>query len=276
MKLIKVAVAGALGRMGSGIIRTVAEQEDMQLVAAVEAAGASNSGKDVGELLGLGHLGVKVTTGENLDSTLKETGPDVLVDFTVADAAVNTARAASKNGVHLVIGTTGFDSSQLREVEGLVKDNGISAVVSPNMATGVNIFFKAVKDVAGIMGKDCDIEVIEAHHRHKKDVPSGTALRAGELIAEATGKSLDKDGMFGRGRGVIGERGSEIGFHAIRGGDIIGEHTVLFAGDGERLEITHRAHSRQAFVNGTIKAIRFVYENRRTGKVFSTFDVLRI
>jgi len=273
--LIKVAVAGALGRMGSSIIRTVAGQEDMQLVAAVEAAGAPDSGKDVGELLGLGRLDVRITTSDALDGTLKETAPHVLVDFTVADAAVDTARVASKNGVNLVVGTTGFESSQLGEVESLVKENGVSAVISPNMATGVNIFFKVVRDVAGIF-ENCDIEVIEAHHRHKKDVPSGTALRAGKLMAEATGKDLDKDGLFGRGRGVIGERGSEIGFHAIRAGDITGEHTVLFAGDGERIEITHRAHSRQAFVNGTIKAIRYVYENRDAGKVFSTFDVLKI
>ena len=273
--MIKVAVAGALGRMGSSIIRTVAGQEDMQLVAAVEAVGTPDSGKDVGEVLGLGRLDVEITASADLDKTLKETEPDVLTDFTVADAAVDTIGVASKNGVNLVVGTTGFDNSQLGEIESLVKENGVSAVISPNMATGVNIFFKVVEDVAGLLG-DCDIEVIEAHHKHKKDVPSGTALRAGKLIAEATGKDLDKDGLFGRSRGVIGERGSEIGFHAIRGGDIIGEHTVLFAGDGERLEITHRAHSRQAFVNGTIKAIRFVYENRGAGKVFSTSDVLKI
>ena len=273
--MIKVAVLGALGRMGSGIIRSVVKEGDMELVAAVEAAGNPHSGKDVGGLLGLGPLGVEITTSENLDTTLKGTGPDAMTDFTVADAVVETAKTASENKVNLVVGTTGLDSSQLREVRDLVKESGILAVISPNMATGVNIFFKVARDVAGIFG-DCDVEVIEAHHKHKKDAPSGTAIRVGNLIAEATGKDLDKDGLFGRDRGVIGERGSEIGFHAIRGGDIVGEHTVLCAGDGERLEITHRAHSRQAFVNGTIKAIRFVHENRDKGQVFSTFDVLKI
>lgn len=276
MKLIAVAVTGALGRMGSGIIRTVTGQDDMRLVAAVEAGGAPGIGKDVGELLGLGPLDVVITASSNLEKTLEDTQPDVLVDFTSADATVKTARVASKNSVNLVIGTTGLDNSQLEEIKTLVNEGGVSAVISPNMATGVNIFFKTVRDMAGALGQDYDIEVIEAHHRHKRDVPSGTALRAGELIAEATGKDLDKDGLFGRSRGVIGERGSEIGFHAIRGGDIIGDHTVLFAGNGERLEITHRAHSRQAFVNGTIRAIRFVYDNKDTGRVFSTFDVLGI
>lgn len=274
--MIKVAVAGALGKMGRGIIGTASEQEDMQLVAAVESAGVRNAGEDVGELLGLGHLHVKVTSSDNLDETLKVARPDVLVDFTAPGAAVENAKVASENGVNLVVGTTGFDSSQMGEIESRVKENKISAVISPNMATGVNIFFKAVSDVAELFGEDCDVEIIEAHHRNKKDVPSGTALRAGELIAKSMGKDMEKDGMFGRGRGVIGKRGSEIGFHSIRGGDIIGEHTVLFATEGERFEITHRAQSRQAFVNGTMKAIRFVYENSGQKKVFSTFDVLGI
>ena len=293
MKLIKVAVIGALGRMGSRIIRSVDEQDDMQLVAAIEKGGGTYIGKNIGTLLGIGSLDVAVTGHEDLDDTLASMAPDVLVDFTVADAAVESAKTAAMNRVNLVVGTTGFSDSQIGEIKSAVKDNGVSAVVSPNMATGVNIFFTLVRAAASIYD-DCDVEIIEAHHRHKKDAPSGTAVRAGELIAEAMGKSLDEDGLFGRTRGVIGERGSEIGFHAIRGGDIVGEHTasnhgcsggaragaspgqhtVMLAGDGERIEITHRAHSRLAFVGGTIKAIRFVNKNKRTGKVFSTFDVL--
>lgn len=271
--MIKVAVVGALGRMGGGIIRSVAGQDDMQLVAAIEKRGGTYIGKDIGELRGIGSINVALTGDGDLDDTLASMAPDVLVDFTIADAAVESAKTAARNKVNLVVGTTGFSDSQIGEIKSAVKDNNVSAVVSPNMATGVNIFFTLVRAAASIY-EDCDVEIIEAHHKHKKDAPSGTAVRAGELIAEAMGKDLDKDGMFGRSRGVIGERGSEIGFHAIRGGDIVGEHTVMYIGDGERIEITHRAHSRQAFVGGTIKAIRFIHKNKRTGKVFSTFDVL--
>ncbi|MBU2559545.1 4-hydroxy-tetrahydrodipicolinate reductase [archaeon] len=271
--MIKVAVIGALGRMGSGIIRSVAEQDDMQLVGAIEKDGNVHIGKDVGTLLGLGSIDVALTSDSTLDDTLASMAPDVLVDFTIADVAVESAKIAARNKVNLIIGTTGFSASQVGEIKSAVKDNGVSAVVSPNMATGVNIFFTLARAAASIY-EDCDVEIIEAHHRHKKDAPSGTAVRAGELIAEAMGKSLERDGLYGRGKGVIGERGNEIGFHAIRGGDIVGEHTVMYIGDGERIEITHRAHSRQAFVGGTIKAIRFVNKNKRTGKVFSTFDVL--
>lgn len=271
--MIKVAVIGALGRMGRGIIRSVDGQDDMQLVAAIEKRDSAHIGKDIGTLLGIGSFDVAVTSHDDLDDTLASMAPDVLVDFTVADAAVESAKIAARNRVNLVVGTTGFSDSQIGEIKSAVKDNNISAVVSPNMATGVNIFFTAARAVASLY-PECDVEIIEAHHRNKRDAPSGTAIRVGELIAKAMGKSLDEDGLFGRTRGVIGKRGSEIGFHAIRGGDIVGEHTVMFAGDGERIEITHRAHSRLAFVGGTIKAIRFVNKNKRTGKVFSTFDVL--
>lgn len=273
--MIRVAVVGALGRMGGGIIRTVAKKKDMQLVAAVEKSGNPHIGKDVGRLLGIGSIDVRLTGSDDLDATLADMAPDVLVDFTIADAAVVNAGVASRNKVNLVIGTTGFDEPHKIELRKLVKENAISAVISPNMATGVNIFFTLVRAAASIF-EDCDVEIIETHHKHKKDAPSGTAVRAGELIAEATGKDLDQDALYGRTKGILGERGNEIGFHAIRGGDIVGEHTVLFAGEGERIEVTHRAHSRQAFVSGTIKAIRFVDKNRRTGKVFSSFDVLGI
>jgi 4-hydroxy-tetrahydrodipicolinate reductase len=271
--MIRVAVAGALGRMGSRIIKTVAAQGDMGVVAAIEAPGRRERG-DIGELLGIGKLDVPLTTARELEDTLKKCRPDVLVDFTIASATVATAKISAEQGVNLVIGTTGFSKEQLSEIEDAVRTNKVSAVISPNMSIGVNVFFKIVQQISQILGDDFDVEIIEAHHRYKKDAPSGTALRVGELIAEATGRSLEEHGLFGRGRGVIGERGKEIGFHAVRGGDIVGDHTVLFAGNGERLEVTHRAHSRQAFVNGAIKAIRFVYENRNQGAIFSTWDVL--
>lgn len=271
--MIKVAMVGALGRMGSLIIRTIAREGDMQIVAAIDSTDNPNIGKDIGKLLGIGNIDVKLTPSNKLDETLKASVPDVLADFTIADAAVETAKIASRNRVNLVIGTTGFDESQVVNIKSSVQDSGVSAVMSPNMATGVNIFFTMVQAAASIY-EGADVEIIEAHHKNKKDSPSGTAIRAGELVAKAMGKDLDKDGLFGRGRGLIGERGNEIGFHTIRGGDIVGEHTVMLMGDGERLEITHRTHTRQALVSGTIKAIRFVNNNKSAGKVFSTFDVL--
>jgi|Deesub1362A_J573_1020465.scaffolds.fasta_scaffold00005_234 4-hydroxy-tetrahydrodipicolinate reductase len=274
--MIKVAITGALGRMGSSIIKTVLSQEDMELVAAIEAPGNPKKGEDIGEILGIGRMNVKLSTAEQLKETLRSSIPDVLVDFTIADAAVETAKISAREGINLVIGTTGFSKEQLNEIEDAVRKNSVSAVISPNMATGVNVFFKIAQQMSKILGDSFDVEIIEAHHKHKKDAPSGTAIRVGELIAEATGRNLEEVGVFGRGRGIIGERGKEIAFHSLRGGDIVGDHTVLFAGAGERLELTHRAHSRQAFVNGAIKAIRFVYENKGQGKVFSTWDVLGI
>jgi 4-hydroxy-tetrahydrodipicolinate reductase len=274
--MMNVAVAGALGRMGSSIIRSLKYQTDMELVAAVEAPGKPEKGKDIGELIGVGKLGVNLTTADGLREVLRESKSEVLVDFTVAKAAMETVKISAAEGVDLVIGTTGFTNEQLSDVETVVNANKVSAVLSPNMATGVNVFFKIAQNMADAIGESFDIEIIEAHHKHKKDAPSGTAIRVGELITQKTGQNIEKDGVFGRERGMIGERGNEIGFHSIRGGDIVGDHIVLFAGDGERLELTHRAHSRQAFVNGAIKAIRFIQENRGKGGVFSTWDVLGI
>ncbi|MFQ6135616.1 MAG: 4-hydroxy-tetrahydrodipicolinate reductase [Candidatus Hydrothermarchaeales archaeon] len=273
---MKVGVAGACGRMGSGIVRKVHEQKDMEIVCAIEASNNQKIGEDIGEVLGIGKIGVDITSSEALSETLRKAKPDVLVDFTIAHAAVETVKTAAENGVDLVVGTTGFTDEQMEEISRAIKKNGVSAVISPNMATGVNVFFKVVKEIAGVL-RDYDIEVIEAHHRHKKDAPSGTAMRAGKLIVEALDRDLERAGIFGRGRGAIGERSrDEIGFHAIRAGDIVGEHTVLFAGNGERLEITHRAHSRDAFVNGAIKAMRFVNRNKAKGRIYSTWDVLDI
>lgn len=253
---IRVCVSGALGKMGSSIIRTIAAQEDMQLVCAVEAPNSTSKGKDVGEVLGIGKLGVAIVTSDELDAVLKKSKPDVLADFTVASAAVETVKRAAENKINLVVGTTGLTNEQMNEIKNAIEKNKISAVISPNMATGVNVFFKAAQEVAKTLGRECDIEIIEAHHKFKKDAPSGTALKLGELISQASGKNVGKEK-----------------FHSVRAGDIVGEHTVIFAGDGERLELTHRAHSRQAFVNGAIKAVRFVH-GKKDGKTYSTWDVL--
>ncbi|MEE8359059.1 MAG: 4-hydroxy-tetrahydrodipicolinate reductase [Candidatus Hydrothermarchaeales archaeon] len=273
---MRVGVTGPCGRMGGNILRKVLEQDDMEIVCAIEASSNERIGDDVGEVLNLGKIGVNITSSEDLDKTLKETNPDVLVDFTVADASVNTIKTAAKNGVDMVVGTTGFSEAQKEEISKAIESGGISALISPNMALGVNVFFKIAGETAKIL-QDYDIEIIETHHRHKKDAPSGTAVKVGEIIADAIGGDLEKDGVFGRKKGVIGERRKgEIGFHAIRAGDIVGEHTVLFGGYGERLEITHRAHSRDAFVGGTIKAIRFINQNKARGRSYTTWDVLGI
>lgn len=272
--MIKVAVTGACGRMGSKIIKTILQQDDMEVVAAIEAPQSPLEGKDVGEAIGVGPIGVKITAAENLAKALKESKAQVLVDFTIATAAIKTIKTTADCGVGLVVGTTGFSEEQLAEIKDSVSKNNVKAVVSPNMAIGVNVFFKILKDLAPILA-DYDVEIIEAHHKHKKDSPSGTAVRAFEIISEETDRNPAEVGVYGR-HGLVGERTKdEIGVHAVRGGDIVGDHTVLFAGEGERLEITHRAHSRQSFVSGVIKALRFI-PTADEGKINDMADVLGI
>jgi 4-hydroxy-tetrahydrodipicolinate reductase len=271
-KMINVAVTGACGRMGSKIIKTILEQEDMNVVAAIEVPNTPLEGKDVGEIIGIGEIGVEVNGAEKLQDVLKSKKPDVLVDFTIANAAVGTIKTSSECGVNLVVGTTGFSDEQMSEIIDSIKKTQISAVIAPNMAVGVNVFFKVLKDLANILG-DYDVEIIEAHHRHKKDAPSGTAVKAAEIIATELNRNMDEVGVYGR-KGIVGERtAEEIGVHAVRGGDIVGDHMVLFAGEGERLEIIHRANSRQAFVNGVIKGIRYVI-NTDKGSISDMGDVL--
>ncbi|MCK9150858.1 4-hydroxy-tetrahydrodipicolinate reductase [Methanobacterium alcaliphilum] len=272
--MIKVAVTGACGRMGSGIIKTVLQQEDMEVVTAIEAPNSPLAGKDVGEVIGLGPIGVEIFGAENLVEALEKSKADVLVDFTIANAAVETIKTTAKCGVNLVVGTTGLSDEQMMEIKDSISKNNVKAVISPNMAVGVNVFFKILKDLAPVLA-DYDVEIIEAHHKHKKDAPSGTAVRAFEIIAQETERNPQEAGVYGR-NGLVGERTkNEIGVHAVRGGDIVGDHLVLFAGDGERLEIVHRAHSRQAFVSGVIKALRFI-PSADKGKICDMTDVLGI
>ncbi len=270
---MRVAVAGALGRMGSLISKRVHSESDMELVCAFERDDNKNIGKDLGEILGLGKIGVRIDKSSDMDKVLEEKKPDVLVDFTSPDATPTIAETCANRGVNLVIGTTGLSTDELKRIEKLVVNNGISAVISPNMSLGMNVLFKIVKLVAEVLkDKDYDVEIIEAHHRFKKDSPSGTALKIGEIIADVFGKSL-KDVEKYRGRGIFERKKGEIGFSVIRAGDIVGEHTVMFATIGERLEIRHVAHSREAFVNGVIASIKFL-KNAEKGKVYNMFDVL--
>ncbi len=265
---IKVCICGACGRMGRLIAGAVLRHKGMELVAASDRPDNPDAGRDIGELIGEGKAGVAVTGSDKLGEILAGTKPDVLVDFTVALAAVKNMLTATGHGVNLVVGTTGIPGQSLREVGEAVRKKGTSAVISPNMATGVNVMF----EVAGRLGKllpDYDMEIMEAHHSKKLDSPSGTAMRLGEILADATGREL----TFGRhGKS---ERGNEIGIHAVRAGDIAGEHTVMFAGPGERIELTHRAGSREPFVNGAIRAVEFV-AGKHDGKVHGMSDVLGI
>jgi len=254
--MITVAVTGALGRMGSLIIENVGDAPDMELVAAFDI-------HDIGMPVGTG-AGADVATGagdvpvsdaSEIDALLASTSPDVLIDFTIADAAVGNVRAAVENGVAIVLGTTGLEPYQ-EEIAGIIAGN-VPAVIAPNFSVGVNVFWKLLAEAAAYIG-DWDIEIVEAHHRHKKDAPSGTAMHAADVISKAIG---GKELVYGREG--LAPRGDEIGIHAIRGGDIIGDHLVLFAGDGERIEIKHQAHSRQAFAGGAVKAARWVVDAPR-------------
>ena len=255
--MIRVAVTGAAGRMGSGIIRKITQQDDMEVVAAIEMPNTPLAGKDAGLQAGIDELGVAIVGSQDLEETLKESKPDVLVDFTIAPAAVETIKVATSCGVGIVVGTTGFTEEQMASNIKNVEENNVPAVISSNMAIGVNVFFNTLKKLAPILN-DFDIEIIEAHHNQKKDAPSGTAVTAFEVIAAELDRDPEEVGVYGR-KGLVGKRTSEeIGVHAIRGGDIVGDHTVMFIGDGERLEVKHQAHTREVFIAGVIRAIRYI------------------
>lgn len=271
--MIKVAVCGACGRMGRLLVRMISEQPDMKVVAAVDAPKTPAAGKDAGEVAGVGKLGVKIVGAEHLAKVIRETKPDVLLDFTNADAAVQNVRVAAEGGVAVVVGTTGFTPKQRAEVAEIVKKRGIAAVVTPNMSVGVNVFFKLVGEAARLLGSGYDVEIVEAHHVHKADAPSGTALRAAEIIAKEFG--LGKESIkCGRPAGKQPRAKGEIYIHSIRAGDIVGEHVATFAAPGERVEIVHRAHSRETFAAGALRAIRYIVKKGRPGLVQDMQDVL--
>jgi len=253
--MIKVAVTGALGRMGRLVTEEIKKSGDMELVAGFDIQGEGLP------LLGDAH----VSLAADLEEVLKLKRPDVLIDFTTASAAVGTVCGAADMGVNLVVGTTGFSEGQLDQMKKAI-DGHVAAVISPNFMIGVNVFWRLLAEAAATL-KDYDIEVIEAHHNQKKDAPSGTALAAVDVLKNATGIT-----QVVYGRKGIALRGKEIGVHAVRGGDIVGDHTVLFAGPGERLEIKHQAHSRSAFASGAVRAARWVV--KANPGVYSMSDVL--
>ncbi|MDP2829887.1 MAG: 4-hydroxy-tetrahydrodipicolinate reductase [Sulfuricellaceae bacterium] len=251
MSVLNIAIAGSTGRMGRALLEAVAQTPDMRVHAALERAGGSGLGRDAGEMIGAPN---GVIIRDDVATALQ--GCDVLIDFTRPDATLNHMAICRELGVKMVIGTTGFSSAEKEQIVEASRDCGI--VFAPNMSVGVNLLFKLLDTAARVLNEGYDIEVLEAHHRHKVDAPSGTALRLGEVVAQALGRDLAECAVYGR-EGVTGERSpSTIGFATVRGGDIVGDHTVLFAGIGERVEITHKASSRATFAHGALRAARFL------------------
>ncbi len=263
--MIRVGIAGAAGRMGRTLVRAVHEADDMQVSAATEYAQSGLLGADVGEVAGIGKMGLPIV------ASLEEAPDfDVLIDFTRPEATLAHLDFCRTHERRMVIGTTGLDEAGVGRIRDAAAQIGI--VFAPNMSVGVNLCFKLLEIAARVLGADSDIEIIEAHHRHKVDAPSGTALRMGEIVADTLGRDLAEVAVYGR-HGHTGPRRREtIGFETIRAGDIVGEHTVMFAAEGERVEITHKASSRMTFAGGAVRAARWLME-RRQG-LFDMQDVL--
>jgi len=262
---MRIAIAGASGRMGRMLIETVLGEPGLTLAGALDRPGADALGQDAGAFLGK-QTGVRIT--DDIDQVFAHT--DCVIDFTRPLGTLSHIEAALRHNVKLVIGTTGFDAAQKAVLQAAAEKVGI--VFAANMSVGVNVTMKLLEFAAQHFATGYDIEIIEAHHRHKVDAPSGTALAMGEVIARALGRSLDDCAVYGR-HGVSGERDpSTIGFSAIRGGDIVGDHTVLFAGTGERIEITHKSASRLSYAQGALRAARFLAT--RASGLYDMQDVL--
>jgi len=249
---MNVMVAGAAGRMGQRIIHMIHQNPETTLTGAFERPDHPSVGRDAGLAAGVGELGVKIAG--SIQEALDQRG--VLIDFTAPRATLENIRVASEKGVAMVIGTTGITGEMLQEVETLA--GKIQCVLAPNMSVGVNVMFKIAGEMARILGGDYDMEILEVHHRLKKDAPSGTAMRLARVLADVSNRDLEKVGVYER-KGMIGERtDEEIGIQTWRAGDITGEHTVMFGGIGERLELTHRAHNRDNFARGAVRAALWV------------------
>ena len=256
--MIKIAITGAAGRMGRTVAEAVRDADDLTLGAALEHPDSDAIGDVIDDV--------------RIARQLVADDFDVLVDFSVPAATLGVLEACVKHGKGMVIGTTGFDPDGTKRIAQAAER--IPIVMSPNMSVGVNVTFKLIEAAAKALGADADVEVFEAHHRHKVDAPSGTAVRMGEILADALDRDLSTDAVYGR-EGITGARDTRtIGFHSLRAGDIVGEHTVTFAALGERLEITHRAHSRMNFAMGALRAARYVAA--RDAGLFDVADVLGI
>jgi 4-hydroxy-tetrahydrodipicolinate reductase len=264
--MINIAITGAAGRMGRALIEATHQSEALQLGAAIERPGSSVIGADAGELAGVGRVDVSVA--QRLDDIIDDF--DVLIDFTRPEVTLDNLARCRQHGKRMVIGTTGFSQEQKQAIA--EAGEGIAIVFAPNMSVGVNLSLKLLDIAARVLGDNVDIEIIEAHHRHKVDAPSGTALRMGEVVANALGRDLKQCAVYGR-QGHTGERDRKtIGFETIRAGDIVGEHTVMFADVGERVELTHKASSRLTFANGALRAARWLMQHDKG--VYDMQDVL--
>lgn len=253
---VRIAVAGCNGRMGKVLIESVSQTQGVVLTAAIEHSGSSVLGADAGELANVGRLNVLVTA--DLAAVIDEV--DVIIDFTRPDATLANIALAQQHRKRLVIGTTGFNDAEKAQIQTALTDTAI--VMASNFSVGVNLVFKLLEQAAKVMGDYTDIEIIEAHHRHKVDAPSGTALSMGEVIADTLGRDLKSCAVYGR-EGITGERDpNTIGFATVRAGDIVGEHTVMFADIGERVEITHKASNRLTFANGAVRAAAWVAQQK--------------
>ncbi|OCC16231.1 Dihydrodipicolinate reductase [Dissulfuribacter thermophilus] len=265
--MIKAIVAGAAGRMGGRIINIINDTEGIELGAAFEHPESQDVGKDAGVVAGIGEIGVRIE--DSLEKVIEK--GDVIIDFTFHEASLNHVKIAAHNKKPMVLGTTGFSKEELDEIHGLAKEN-FPLVQAYNMSTGINLLYKLVELTAKVLGEGYDIEIIEAHHRMKKDAPSGTAIKLLDVASKAMGWDTEECARFCR-EGIIGERPSkQIGVQTIRGGDIVGEHTVLFAGIGERIELTHRASSRDTFAKGAVRAAMWIV-GKEPG-IYDMHDVL--
>ncbi|MDB5917243.1 MAG: 4-hydroxy-tetrahydrodipicolinate reductase [Massilia sp.] len=265
MTQLKIAVAGASGRMGRMLVEAIAAAPDVQLSGALDVAASPALGQDAGAFLGR-PAGVAITS--SLDAALA--GARCLIDFTRPEGTLAHLAYCAEHGIAMVIGTTGFDDAGKAAIQAAAEKTAI--VFAPNMSVGVNVTLKLLEMAAKSFAEGYDIEIVEAHHRHKVDAPSGTALKMGEVIADALGRDLKQCAVYGR-EGVTGARDpSTIGFATIRGGDIVGDHTVLFAGDGERIEISHKSSSRVTYAHGALRAARFLAD--KTTGLYDMRDVL--
>ncbi len=261
MTALNVCIAGSGGRMGRTLIELVQQADDLKLSAALEISGSPALGRDAGEAMG---IATGVAISDNLSVALKANA--VLIDFTRPEGTLEYLTVCRANKTKMVIGTTGFSAEQKQLISEASRDTAI--VLAPNMSVGVNVCLKLLDMAARVLAEGYDIEIVEAHHRHKVDAPSGTALRMGEVVAQALGRDLKDCAVYGR-EGVTGERKpSTIGFATVRGGDIVGDHTVMFAGIGERIEISHKASSRATFAQGALRAARFL-----AGKSSGLYDM---
>jgi 4-hydroxy-tetrahydrodipicolinate reductase len=260
-----IAIIGAGGRMGKALIEVISVTDGVQLTAALERPDSSLIGVDAGELAGIGRNNVAVEASLETADTF-----DVLIDFSIPAVTAANAKFCAEHGKKMVIGTTGLNAEQLEQVQGASRSNALC--MASNYATGVNLVFKLAELAASVLGDDVDIEISEAHHRHKIDAPSGTALSLGESVAGALGRDLKEVAVYGR-EGQTGARDRQtIGFATVRAGDIVGDHTVLFAAEGERVEITHKASSRTAFARGAVRAAKWLAD--KESGLFDMQDVL--